>query len=77
VVPIRIAGGINRVSIERPRGVAAGLTIQGGVSEVVVDGEVVKAAGSISLQTPGADSATDRYEIEVGGGANKILVVAR
>ena len=77
VVPIRIAGGINRVSIERPRGVAAGLTIQGGVSEVVVDGEVIKAAGSISLQTQGADSATDRYEIEVGGGANKILVVAR
>ena len=77
VVPIRIAGGINRVSIERPRGVAAGLSIQGGVSEIVVDGEVIKAAGSISLQTSGADSATDRYEIEVGGGANKILVVAR
>ena len=77
VVPIRIAGGINRVSIERPRGVAAGLTIHGGVSEVVVDGEAIKGAGPISMQTPGADSSADRYEIEVGGGANKVHITAR
>jgi hypothetical protein len=76
VVPIRIAGGINRVSIERPRGVAAGLTIHGGASEIEVDGEKIKGAGSIAMQTPGADSATDRYEIEVAGGANKIQITA-
>ena len=77
VVPIRIGGGINRVSIERPRGVAAGLTIKGGVNEVSVDGEVLKGAGRMSMQTPGAGSAADRYEIEVEGGASKILITAR
>jgi DNA-binding MarR family transcriptional regulator len=77
VVPIRIAGGINRVSIERPLGVAAGLSVLGGVSEIQVDGEKIKGAGPISMQTPGADSAVDRYEIQVGGGASKIQITAR
>ena len=29
------------------------------------------------MQTPGAGSAADRYEIEVEGGASKILITAR
>jgi DNA-binding MarR family transcriptional regulator len=74
VVPIRVQGGMSRVSIVRPAGVAAGLEVSGGVSEVAVDGEVVKGAGTISLQTPGAASAPDRYEIEVSGGANKVSI---
>ena len=77
VVPIRVAGGMSRVSIERPVGVAAGLEVRGGVSEVTVDGEVFKGRGQISLQTPGAASAADRYEIEVNGGANKISISTR
>jgi hypothetical protein len=75
-VPVRIAGGMNRISIERPRGVAAGLTIRGGAGEVSVDGEVLKGSGPLSMQTPGADSAADRYEIEVDGGASKIRITA-
>lgn len=74
VVPIRVAGGMSRISIQRPVGVAAGLTIQGGVSEVLVDGEVVKSIGHLSMQTPGADVSPDRYEIEVGGGASKVSI---
>ncbi len=77
VVPIRIAGGLSRVSIERPAAAAMGLTIHGGVNEVLVDGEPYKSMGHLSLQSPGADQAADRYEIEVGGGANKIQIVAR
>lgn len=76
-VPIRIAGGVNRISIERPFGAAAGLTIRGGASEVVVDGEVYKGLGHLSVQTPGADLAVDRYEIEIAGGASKIQITAR
>ena len=77
VVPIRIGGGINRVSIERPLGVATGLSVLGGVSEIQLDGEKIKGSGPISMQTPGADSAVDRYEIQVGGGAGKIQITAR
>jgi hypothetical protein len=77
IVPIRIHGGMSRVAIDRPLGVAATLSISGGVSEVLVDGQGHKGAGSLSLQTPGADRAADRYEIEVGGGASKITISAR
>ena len=77
VVPIRVAGGMSRISIERPPGVATGLTIRGGASEVLVDGETFKGRGPLSIQTPGADQSADRYEIEVSGGATKIAISAR
>ena len=77
VVPIRVTGGMSRISIVRPIGVAAGLTIQGGVSEVLVDGESIKSRGHLAMQTPGADQSSDRYEIEVSGGASKISISAR
>jgi hypothetical protein len=77
VVPIRISGGMSRISIQRPLGVAAGLTFRGSMSEVIVDGEPYKGRGQLSLQTPGADRAADRYEIDVSGGASKISISAR
>ena len=77
VVPIRVSGGMSRISIQRPLGVAAGLTFRGGLGEVLVDGEPYKGKGQLSLQTPGADQAADRYEIEVSGGASKISISAR
>ena len=76
-VPIRIHGGISRVSIERPPGVAAGLTVSGGFSELLMDGQSYKGAGHMALQTPGADEAADRYEVEVSGGASKVTISAR
>jgi DNA-binding MarR family transcriptional regulator len=74
VVPIRITGGLSRLKIRRPAGVAAGLVVRGGVSEVKVDGESFKGRGELSLQTTGADGAQDRYEIEVTGGASKLEI---
>jgi len=77
VVPIRVTGGISRISIERPIGVACGLELRGGVSEVSVDGQKYKGAGRLSIQSPDAPDAQDRYEIEVSGGATKMLVSTR
>jgi len=74
VVPVRIVGGLNRLVIERPRGVAVGLEIRGGVGEIEVDGESLKGAGKLSLQTPGADTNPNRYEIELTGGAARLSV---
>lgn len=74
IVPIRITGGMSRLQIQRPAGVAAGLEVRGGVSEVTVDGEVFKGRGQLSLQTPGAADTPDRYEIEVVGGASKLII---
>jgi hypothetical protein len=74
IVPIRIQGGMTRMSLLRPRGVAAGIEVRGGVSEVLVDGEMIKGAGQLSRQTPGAADSPDRYEIEVAGGASKVSI---
>jgi DNA-binding MarR family transcriptional regulator len=77
VVAIRIVGGLNRMSIERPAGTATGLEIHGGVGEVVLDGETRKGAGRLSIETPGAAGSTDRYEIEITGGAARLAISSR
>jgi hypothetical protein len=74
VVSIRINGGTSEIKIRRPVGTHAGLEIAGGVSEVTVDGDTYRSIGHLSLQTPGAAGAADRYEIEVSGGVNKLSV---
>ena len=73
-VPIRVGGGMNQLTIKRPAGVPAGLEVRGGVSEINVDGEIRKSMGSISMQTPGASSSPDRYEIELRAGVNKLSI---
>lgn len=77
IVPIRVSGAMSRISIERPSGTAMSLTIRGGANELVVDTEVYKGARHLSIHTPGADSAVDRYEIEISGGAGKVLISSR
>lgn len=77
VVPITVTGVLSRISIERPIGVAAGLEIRGGVSQVTIDGQSHKSARPMSIQTPGADASPDRYEIEITGSASKVTITAR
>jgi DNA-binding MarR family transcriptional regulator len=72
IVPIRLSGGLNRMSIRRPPGVAMGLEVKGGVSEVEVDGESYRGVGGLAIQTPDADKIPDRYEIEIAGGVAKL-----
>jgi DNA-binding MarR family transcriptional regulator len=74
VVPIKVTGGMNRLSIQRPIGTAAGLEFNGGAGEVKLDGERIKGTGSLAVQTPEAASFPDRYEIQITGGARKISV---
>ncbi|MFI5258969.1 MAG: MarR family winged helix-turn-helix transcriptional regulator [Candidatus Limnocylindrales bacterium] len=77
VVPIRVTGGLSRISIERPLGVAVGLEVRGGIGEVTIDGQTHKAAGRLSIQTPGAQASPDRYEIDVAGSVSRMLISAR
>jgi DNA-binding MarR family transcriptional regulator len=73
VVRIRFRGGTGDVIVTRPAGTAASLTIKGGARSATLDG--FEALGSLSrVATPGADEARDRYEIELHGGANKVIV---
>ena len=75
VVPVRFSGGASEANIRRPAGVEARLTMKGGVSKLTFDEQSFDAVGGkLRLQSPGYDSVSDRYEIEVSGGASKVTV---
>ena len=78
IVPIHIGGGASQVTICRPREVAVRLRIAGGASRLLFDGHRAEAVGGeIRWQSPGADAATNRYEIEVAGGASLFTLATR
>ncbi len=73
VVRIRVRGGTGDVTVTRPAGTAAALTIKGGARGATLDG--LPASGSSArVSTPGTEDAADRFEIELLGGANKVTV---
>jgi hypothetical protein len=76
-VSIRIVGGASEVAFRRPAKAAVQLVATGGASELRVDRRTVEAgSGVVRLATDGYDSATDRYSIEITGGASEIAVTA-
>ncbi len=77
VVSIRFTGGMSIVSIHRPPGVAARLTLKGGAGQIVLDDQRVKGPGNLLLETPGAGSAAARYEVEITGGASRVTLDER
>jgi len=73
---IRISGGASQLTVRRPAGVPARLQIGGGASKLELDAQYLGAVGGpVRLETPDYSNATDRYEVEIGGGASQIRVV--
>jgi hypothetical protein len=78
VVAIRIVGGASNLTLHRPPGVAAAIRVRGGASKLTFDDQHFGGVGGgIRLATQDAPNAADRYEIEITGGASKLMVVAR
>jgi DNA-binding MarR family transcriptional regulator len=76
-VPIRIVGGASELSFRRPAKAAVQVVVTGGANELRVDRRNVDVgSGVVRLATEGYESATDRYSIEITGGANEITVTA-
>jgi DNA-binding MarR family transcriptional regulator len=76
VVPIRLTGGSHHARFERPARVHVQLRLSGGVVGVEFDGQKLGATGGHTvLETTGAADATDRFVIDVTGGAHRITVV--
>lgn len=74
-VPIRLSGGASQVNIRRPAGVAARVSLKGGVGTLNFDAQHFGAlGGKVLLKSPGYDGTSDRYEIEISGGADKITI---
>ncbi|MGH7912610.1 MAG: hypothetical protein ACREQM_21895 [Candidatus Dormibacteraceae bacterium] len=77
-VPVRIQGGVSRVEIDRPAAVPVRLRVQGGASKLTLDTQELGAIGGRTQLESGAFStASDRYEVEVGGGASRLSVLPR
>ena len=90
IVRVRINGGANDVTIHRPAGVGVRLEVLGGANKVTFDGQPihrrgqvtfagqsVQSGGRLSHETPGLGALAERYEIELTGGANRLVVDTR
>lgn len=74
-VPLSLSGGASNVSIRRPRGVEARLSVKGGVGTLTFDDQRFDAVGGkVQLQSPGYNGASDRYDIEIAGSAGAVTV---
>jgi hypothetical protein len=77
-VSVRVSGGASDVTIHRPAGVAARISVGRGASKLAFDDQHFGAiGGEMRLQTPDYEGAANRYDIEVSGGASKLTVDAR
>jgi hypothetical protein len=77
VVPVRIRGGASQVSVRRPAGVPVQLRVGGGVADLTFDNQEFGAVGGrLRLESPQADDAADRYEIEIASGAAHLEIRA-
>jgi len=75
VVPVRISGGGSVIFVQRPAGTATRLHFKGRASVFVFDDQKFYDLGvDVRLQSPGADTATQRYDIEVSSSASMVTV---
>lgn len=78
IVPIEVNGGAATVTIHRPVGAEASLTMTGGVNDFTADGRHQSSlAGEITWQSPGYTGAANQYNIRVSGGANHVTIDTR
>ncbi len=77
VVPIRIEGGALTVDVARPQGAAMKVDASGGAVQLRADGSRQDGVGGRSWRSTGFDSAADRYEVLVSGGAVTVNVTPR
>jgi hypothetical protein len=72
---IRIAGGASNVTFRRPAGVALHVRVGSGASNLALDDQHFAAiGGAINWETPDYQQATDRYDLEVVGGASDLTI---
>jgi DNA-binding MarR family transcriptional regulator len=74
-VKLCLDGGLSRVAIQRPAGVPIELLLRGGANRLEFDAQRFGAVGGdIRLASPEWDLASNRYAIEVRGGASRLTI---
>jgi hypothetical protein len=73
-----ISGGASNITVHRPSGVAARVRMSGGASNLTVDGTTHSVlSGEINWQTSDYNTASDRYDFEISGGASNVTLDQR
>jgi DNA-binding MarR family transcriptional regulator len=74
-VPVRIGGGLDTVTITRPRGTPARVHIRGGAARLQVEGlELGSVGGEMRWATPDWERSESRFEMDFSGGAHAITI---
>jgi hypothetical protein len=76
-VPVRVEGGALTVNIVRPAGAAIRVQASGGAVQLRADGSRHDGIGSRDWRSPEYDSAADRYDVTVSGGALSVTIGSR
>jgi hypothetical protein len=72
-VVIDISGGVSNLTLRAPAGAQWHVAVSGGVSGLRINGSLFAAiGGDFQQQSPGYASASDRYDIEISGGASRV-----
>lgn len=75
-VPVGIGGGVSRVELRVPAGTALRLTTRGGASRLRIgDMRLGSVGGSLDWHSPEYATAGGRYDISVGGGADRLDIL--
>ena len=70
---IAISGGGSNVTLRAPSGSEWRVAVSGGVSAVTINGSTSGSfGGDFQRESPGYNSATNRFDIEISGGASHI-----
>lgn len=76
-IPMRIDGDVHKVRIERPFPSAIRLHLSRGSSHITLDGSHLGAVGGgTDWESPDYATASDRYNLAIGGGANELSISA-
>jgi DNA-binding MarR family transcriptional regulator len=74
-VPVRVGAGASQVTIHRPVGIPTRIHVHNGASQVRLDNQQFGAlGGEMRWEGPDYEDATDRYDIEISGGASQLTV---
>ena len=77
-VPIRIAGGVSQLIVQRPAGTGVALATSGGIAALRLDDQQFGAiGGSARLETRNSLPGAPRYELQIQGGAADLAIEPR
>ena len=77
-VPIRIAGGVSQLLVQRPADAGVALATSGGIAALWLDDQHFGAiGGSARLETRNSVPGAPRYELQIQGGAADLAIEPR